>query len=128
MRIPETLEELDEDWFCTALESSHPALRIQAAEIVDVIQGTCTKVRVALRYAPGTSDDWPATMILKGGFAPHSPAFLDMHETEMRFYRDVAPHISLSTPRCFFAGIDPDNRRSAVLIEDLDARGVRWLG
>jgi hypothetical protein len=51
-----------------------------------------------------------------------------MHETEMRFYRDVAPHISLSTPHCFFTGIDPDNRRSAILIEDLDARGVRWLG
>lgn len=125
MRIPETVEELNADWLRSALRLGRLDLDVVDAQIVEVMQGTCTKIRVALSYGGGPAG--PATMILKGGFASHSAAFLDMHETEMRFYRDIAPRISLSTPRCFFAGVDPDSRRSAVLIEDLDARGVRWL-
>src|SRR5437868_2773915 len=99
--IPATVEELGADWFRAALQSQHPDAEIEGARIIQVIRGTCTKIRVALDYRAGSQGDWPATMILKGGFAAHSPSFREMHETEMRYYRDIAPRAGFDTPRCW---------------------------
>ena len=125
--IPTEIGGLDADWFRAALRLDHPELEVTDVHIVRVIEGTCTKIRVALDYAAGSAAG-PATMMLKGGFAAHSPMFLGMHETEMLYYRDIAPRAGFDTPLCWFAGLDAANGRSAVLLEDMAARGVRWLG
>jgi len=126
--IPDRIEGLDRDWFERALRRRFPEVRLDDARIVDVNHGTCTKIRVALAYAPIADAGLPATMLVKGGFAEHSPRFLEMHATEMRYYRDIAPRAPFATPACYFEGIDPADGRSLVVLEDLDARSVRWLG
>jgi hypothetical protein len=64
---------------------------------------------------------------VKGGFADHSHMFLGMHLTEMRYYRDIAGEAAFDTPACYFAGEDPADGRSIVVLEDLAERSVRWL-
>ena len=49
-----------------------------------------------------------------------------MYFNEMRFYRDVQPHVAIHCPRCFYAGNDPGSHQSIVIMEDLVARGVRF--
>lgn len=127
LSIPTEIAGLDADWFRAALRVDHPDLAVRDVRITQVIEGTCTKIRIALDYADGSAAG-PATMMLKGGFAAHSHMFLGMHQTEMLYYRDIAPRAVFDTPRSWFAGLDPANGRSAVLLEDMDARGVHWLG
>lgn len=125
--VPETIDGLTTAWFQAALAERAPRVAVRDARVTDIIEGTCTKIRFAMTYAPGGDAGLPPTIMAKGGFAPHSPMFLGMHETEMRYYRDIAPHVPFETPACYFAGLDPANGRSIVLIEDLDARQVAWL-
>jgi len=124
--IPHQVEGLDLAWFREALAERFPEARLAAADIIQVTPGTCTKIRVGLSWSSEAGAP-PATVLVKGGFADHSHLFLGMHETEMRYYQDIAPRARFDTPACFFAGRDPEDGRSLVVLEDLDRRGVRWL-
>jgi aminoglycoside phosphotransferase (APT) family kinase protein len=125
--IPATVDGLDTDWFRSAFAACHNEVRVESARVVEVIEGTCTKIRVALDYAPGGAGGLPSRMLVKGGFASHSAMFLGMHLTEMRYYRDIAGPAVFDTPACFVAAKDPASGRSLVVLEDLETRPVRWL-
>lgn len=125
VRIPHQVEGLDLAWFRAALAERFPATGLMGSEIVQVTAGTCTKIRVSLQWENDAAAA-PASVLIKGGFAEHSHLFLGMHETEMRYYRDIAPRAQFDTPDCYFAGRDPEDGRSLVVLEDLDRRGVRW--
>ena len=100
---------------------------MERAEVVDVITGTSTKIRVALQCnEAGRVHGVPPTLIVKGGFEPHSVHLGFMYEAEMRFYRDLLPHLPMNAPRCWFAASDPDSHQSIVVMEDLAPRGVRF--
>ncbi len=125
MALPLTPEAVTADWLTEALSFQRPGVRVARADIRDVIHGTSTKIRVALAYADKAGhDDLPPTLIVKGGFEAHSPSMAGMYETEVRFYRDVRPHIEMNTPACFYAGSDQGSHQSIVILEDLKAKNV----
>lgn len=124
--IPHEVQGLDLAWFRDALGQRFPEARLTGSEIVQVMPGTCTKIRASLQWE-GDAAGAPESVLIKGGFAEHSHLFLGMHETEMRYYQDVAPRARFDTPACYFAGRDREDGRSLVVLEDLDRRGVRWL-
>jgi hypothetical protein len=123
--LPLRPEQVTRAWLEAALRVARPDLRLDAAEIVDVIPGTSTKIRVRVRPTSGGTG-LPATLIVKGGFEDHSAAMGPMYLNEMRFYRDVQPHVPLPSPRCFYAGTDPGSHQSIVIMEDLVPLGVRF--
>ena len=128
MKLPLTPEEISPAWLTEALTLRYPDVRVRTVEIADIISGTSTKVRIRVDYAEGGAHDTlPPTMIVKGGFEPHSPWMAEMYRTEVRFYREVRPHIEMNTPACFYAGSDPDSHQSIVILEDLVARNVTFL-
>ena len=96
-----------------------------AADIVDVLPGTSTKIRVRIQPAEAV-EGLPGQLIVKGGFEDHSATMGPMYFNEMRFYRDVQPHVEIPSPRCFFACQDPGSHQSIVIMEDLTTRGVRF--
>jgi hypothetical protein len=127
MRLPLTPEEIATPWLTAALRQRFPGVTVERFEIVDVLLGTSTKIRLRLEYdAAGRAAGLPATLIVKGGFEAHSPAMQPMYLNEMRFYRDVQPHVDLPSPRCYYAGTDPASHQSIVIMEDLTARGVSF--
>ena len=104
-----------------------PGVNVRGFEIVDINNGTCTKIRLRLDMdEAGKQAGIPTTVILKGGFEPHSREWHYMHEREVRGYRDVFPVLHLPTPACYFADYDPDRRQGIVIMEDLVARGVTF--
>jgi hypothetical protein len=123
--LPVRPHEISAAWLEAALRERRPGLRLDTAGIVDVIPGTSTKIRVAIRPAAG-GDDLPASLIVKGGFEDHSATMGPMYLNEMRFYRDVQPHVAIHSPRCYYAGSDPGSHQSIVIMEDLVTRGVRF--
>lgn len=128
MKLPLTPEEITAEWLTEALAFRHPGARPRTVEIVDIMNGTSTKIRIRIDYAEGAGrGDLPPTMIVKGGFEPHSRWMAGMYQTEVRFYREVRPHIDMNTPACFYAGSDPDSYQSIVILEDLVARNVTFL-
>jgi hypothetical protein len=106
---------------------AYPGTQVTACAVIDVMAGTSTKIRVGLEYNDaGRRHALPPTLIVKGGFEAHSPAMQPMYLNEMRFYRDVQPHVSIHSPRCFYAATDPSSHQSIVIMEDLRARGVSF--
>jgi hypothetical protein len=127
--LPLLVEDIDAAWLGAALRQRHPGTEVTRARVEDVIQGTSTKIRVALDYnEAGQRAGLPPTLIVKGGFQEHSPLFATMYECEMRSYRDVVLGLRLpmNTPRCHFAARDPASHQSLLLLQDLRPAGVRF--
>jgi hypothetical protein len=124
LRLPVTVEEIDRAWLEKALNARFPGVSISNADVLTVIEGTSTKIRVRLET---NRPDIPETLIVKGGFESHSPKLADMYRNEAMFYAAVQPHLTMESPRCFFAGSDPNSHQSIVVIEDMDAAKVAWL-
>lgn len=127
MPLPLIPEQVDAAWLTVALAERFPAIVVERAEIRDIILGTSTKIRVVLDYNDaGRSAGLPQSLIVKGGFEAHSPAMQPMYFNEMRFYRDVQPHLEMRSPRCYYAATDPASHQSIVIMEDLVARNVTF--
>lgn len=121
--LPLALDEIDLPWLAAAL----PHLDLRAFEIVDVIHGTCTKLRIRLHVAEASRGAGiPEQVILKGGFEAHSRSLPYMHRAEVRAYREVLPVLKLPSPACHFAGFSPATGQGIVIMEDLLARDVEF--
>lgn len=115
--LPLAIEEISAEWLSEA--TGHAVI---SARVVEIIEGTSTKVRVAVE-----AEDLPETLIVKGGFEAHSPSMAEMYANEARYYGRIAPVLPLPGPRCWFAGSDPNSFQSLVVIEDMDRANVTWL-
>jgi hypothetical protein len=125
--LPITLEEITPEWLTAALRGRNPGVTVRGAEIVDVIYSTCTKIRLRLDLdEAGRKAGIPELVILKGGFEEHARGLGQMHEREVRGYRDVLPVIKLPSPACYFADYDADRSQGIIIMEDLVPRGVTF--
>lgn len=127
--LPIELAEITPEWLTAALRVRAPGATVRGAEIVDMVRGTTTKVRLRLDLDQAAKDAGiPDVVILKGGFEPHSRAVgMDqMFEREARAYRDVFPAMPLPTPACYFADYDRERKQGIVIMEDLFRRGVTF--
>ena len=125
--LPTEVEGLTTEWLNAALNSWNPGITLRDSEIVDINNGTCTKIRIRLDVDDaGKAAGIPESVILKGGFEPHSRIMHEMHVQEVHGYADVAPHSPLRFPECYFAAYDPDTLQGIVIMEDLVARGVEF--
>lgn len=125
--LPLHIGDITREWLTAALGVYFPGVTVLNSQIVDVNNGTCTKIRVRLEMdEKGKGAGIPETVILKGGFEPHSRAMSNMHRMEARAYRDVLPVLKLLSPLCYFADFEEESQQGIVIIEDLVARGVSF--
>src|SRR5215204_7706911 len=113
--LPLQPEQVNADWLQRALRQKAPAATVSLAEVVDVILGTSTKIRVRVQGNDGNGQPLPETLIVKGGFESHSPSMAEMYANEARFYADIQPYVPMVSPLCYFAGSDPDSHQSIVI-------------
>lgn len=118
--LPLSIDDITPTWLTHALRQRYPDIEVLACEVVDVLSGTCTKVRLQLTLdAAGKAAGIPERVILKGGFEPHSRAMFVTHEKEVRAYRDLFPEFKLPSPGCYFADCDEKRQQGIVIIDDL---------
>jgi hypothetical protein len=128
MRLPVMPEQVTATWLTAALRFRYPGVTVAQSCVEDVILGTSTKIRVRCDYgAAGRDAGLPERLIVKGGFEAHSSSMREMYANEIRFYRDVQPLVRIQSPRCYYAGSDPDGYQSIVIMEDLKAKDVEFL-
>jgi Ecdysteroid kinase-like family len=117
--LPTDVDRVDAPWLSQAL-----GVQVASAQIVDLIRGASTKIRIRLET---DNPDIPSTLIVKGGFEPHSPKLREMYAIEALFYREVAPVLPIRVPRSWFAESDPSSHQSIIIMEDLTQSGVTFL-
>jgi hypothetical protein len=127
--LPTTVEELTPEWLTAALRQRSPQAVVHGLEVVELMRSTSTKIRLRLDLDEATRRAGiPELVILKGGFEAHSRnvGMANMHEREVRGYRDVYPVIPLPSPTCYFADYDPDTQQGIIIMEDMKAKGVTF--
>lgn len=125
--LPLTLEEITPAWLTRALRIRAPGVTVRDLEMVDVIRGTCTKIRLRLDLdAAGKAAGIPDMVYLKGGFEEHSRKLTFVLMTEALGYRDLLDGAGLNSPQCYFADWDADRAQGIVVMEDLNLRGVTF--
>ena len=98
LSLPVEIEGITADWLEAALSAYAPGVRVRSFEMVDFINTTCTKIRLRLDLDNNRADaPIPETVILKGGFEPHSRKMWGMHKSEALAYATLAPAAALSS-------------------------------
>ena len=114
LQIPHSAERLTSQWLTEALASTgvitSSTVTSFNSERLGLGQGFVGPiVRLGLTYDSG-EDGAPRSIIAK--FPSTDPAIrlmlngLRVFEREVRFYKEVAPLIELSTPRCYYGATD----------------------
>ncbi len=127
LSLPTEIEGINRDWLEAALSGYAPGVRVRDFETVDMIRTTCTKMRLKLDLEHNRVDaPIPETVILKGGFEPHSRDMAGMHMCEALSYSMLAPQLGMRTPVPYFAAWDEKAQQGIIIMEDLLARGVEF--
>lgn len=125
--LPTEVEAITDEWLEAALSGYAPGIRVRGSQKVDFINTTCTKIRIRLDLENNSPDaPIPETVILKGGFEPHSRKMWPMHKNEALSYATLMPQLGLRVPTPYFAGWDEERLQGIVIMEDLVARGVEF--
>ncbi len=124
LELPQSLDAITASWLTQALERGG----LEGATVEDFDVQTLGEgegfmgrlARVQLRYS-GNGCSGPTELIAKlptddpGGRVMGQ--MLGLWERESRFYDEVAPHIELRVPRCYFNGVYEEDH--LLLLEDL---------
>jgi hypothetical protein len=125
--FPRCAGELTTDWLRGTLrEAGVPAADdLAAAEVASAAAGfgaAGSYARVRLGYR-GAAPGAPRSLFAK--FSSENPAVRahvharGLYARDVHFYRDVAPLVSLRTPRCYYAAIDMESGHALLLLEEL---------
>ena len=127
--LPLTAEGVTPAWLSAALGIRFPGVVITAAEPVQVIEGTATKVRLQLSYNPHTPrEGLPDQLCVKGGFGDYREYLggMGLYSGEVRFFNEIAPLYELACPTSYFGVAQTDPVQGIIAMEDLKARGVTF--
>lgn len=120
--LPATIADVDAAWLMKALRQTYPDIEVYRAECVKSMGGACTKLRMMVDT---NIADFPPSVIVKGCFEPHAQSMIPMQLKEAQIYAEIVPQLEgIETIRTFF--IQSDRKKgSALILEDLDLRGVK---
>ncbi len=123
MSIPQNIDEITPDWLAVAL-SSHLGAPIQIASMeferlgeTDSMTGFVFRVR--LHYATSAAGG-PTSVVVKLPKAREhrSPGNRTQYESEVGFYRHLAPGIEASIPAAYWSEIDAETGDYVLVLED----------
>jgi hypothetical protein len=120
--LPRHLEDVTREWLERTLRQRHPELAIRALNIVQIVNGHTTKMRVELDLnAAGIALGIPARLCLKANWSEGFDSG-NICELEARFYRELRATLSIPAPRAYYASWDGTGQ-GLVVMEDLVADG-----
>lgn len=114
--FPTSIEQLSQEWLSEALGINVRSFTASPLGEGVGILGLVTRVRLE-------SESGPETLIAK--FPSHIADnravadTYDMYAREYRFYTQVAPHVPMRSPECYFSAFNPANNDFVLLLEDL---------
>ena len=129
--FPSNTDDLSNEFLTRVFQPLQPGIEVTQFDIVnradcgDGFASTADRIILKLDYAGRVPADLPTQVMLKTMLlSPHAPA--EMYENEVRFYRDIRPHLDIETPRIFAADFDKASGQFGLIMEDLSLRQVRF--
>ena len=118
---------VDADRLNQLLRPRHPDVEVADVRVLGADEGSASRLRLAVDYAPGGDAGLPATIFLKRNLARFEfPA--EMYSTEVRLYRDLLPGLDIEHPQVYGIEADADELRFVILMEDIGGRPGARLG
>lgn len=114
--------DIKAEWLTSVLRANDFDARVNAFTVDRIGTGQmarCFRYTMDIEGAP----DAPTSLI--GKFCSGDPVTVQkavgpgLYAIEVGFYRDLASQLPISTPRCFFADIDKDQRYFTLILEDM---------
>ncbi len=128
--LPRAIADVNEAWLTQALSASYSELRVTSAAITRVTQGSESHVSLKVDYNDvGRDSGLPSRLFLKTSLDNvHHNINLEIgaFESEVCFYRDICPELTVPTARVFYADHDATDGQFAILMEDIAAAGAHW--
>lgn len=112
------------EWLTARLrQAGHGTARVARIVVERIGTGQAAAcARLTIDYAepaPGV----PRTLIAKfpseDELSRQSCAAMGIYRREVEFYRDVAPRLTMTLPRCYFLAVDGPGEQFLILMEDL---------
>jgi aminoglycoside phosphotransferase (APT) family kinase protein len=118
-RLPVDLAAVDAAWLARTLGHRYPGVAVDRLDIVEVINGHTTKVRVQAELRGAA--DVPARLCLKSNWSG-SPLSGEANVNEARFYKDLCAGLDLPAPACFYVDWDDDGegKQGLLVLEDME--------
>src|ERR1700722_16256054 len=121
--VPSNRDELlDPDWLRTALNDFEEGDRIVRVERTDSSKTRAEKLRYAVTVEG--SHGLNVRFYCAKAFLDGVPGTI---ASEARFYRDLAPRLSMRSPRVPYVAVDPDADASIIVMEDIVANGGLFM-
>ena len=125
--FPRCAEELSTEWVSRALHDAGVAagsdlVRADVSPTAAGFGAAGSYARVRLSYARPSPQAPPSLFAKFSSDKPSVRAHVHargLYWRDVHFYRDVAPLVSLRTPRCYHAAIDMESGHSLLLLEDM---------
>jgi aminoglycoside phosphotransferase (APT) family kinase protein len=107
------------------LATRHPGVHVTDVTVVDQTEGSASRLRLDVDYAPGCAAGLPRRLFVKRNL-PEFGFPAEMYSTEIRYYRDLLPELSFEQPEVYGIEHVEGTTRFMILMEDLSQRpGVR---
>jgi hypothetical protein len=118
-RLPVYLAAVDAGWLQDVLRNRYPEINISDLEVVEIIAGHTTKVRVSVSGPDLVG--LPRHLCLKSNWSG-SPLSGEANVNEARFYKDLCEGLQLPAPHCFYADWDDDGgcKQGLLVLEDME--------
>lgn len=132
MSIARTRDDLTPDWLTAALRRAGvlgDAGAVGSVEITPLDDSWLSeKFAIALEFegdATGAPDAVAVKLASADDRARDMALTVGAHESEVRFYNELAPTVGVRVPRCLFADVELRSGYFTVLVEDRTAYRVR---
>jgi len=124
-RLPVDLDAIDAGWLTRTLRNKYPGISVDKFEVVELVPGHTTKLRVRVETSGAEGADIPGQLCLKSNWTG-DPLSGEANVNEARFYKELAAGLDLPAPPCFYADWDEDEegKQGLMVLEDL----VPWGG
>ena len=125
MNIPTDPQSFTAVWLTAALRTSNTITHagVTACEVQPLSNTNALasqQVRLGLTYDRQEAQA-PRTLVAK--FSAADPEtrkkWQDGYAREVHFYQQVAPHVALRTPHCYYSAFSPESAAHVLLLEDL---------
>lgn len=124
----ELADVLSPAWLTGALERTYPGVKVAGVRVVETIVTMATKVRFEVDYE-AAPEGTPYQFCLKGNFGEGMAAIRAQAAwgAEVKFYREVAPRLSVRRPRVVYAEMATTGTWGMLIMRDEIADGARFL-
>ncbi|MHB8693730.1 MAG: phosphotransferase [Solirubrobacteraceae bacterium] len=127
--IADTPQDLTADWFTAVLRAGgtladDAAVTSARSELIGTGQVGMV-VRSELSYDRPPGSDAPASVVVK--LASEEPSsrqvgmVMGLYESEIRFYKEIAPLTGIALPRFHWGDVEPETGRVTLVLDDLTA-------